>query len=155
MRWAATRAQRGIICSRRLFDPGGRPLKLTVSVRHLLRRLVFIVFFGSSVAFAQPLEAPLNVTIQADDATCEVTGKAMPCDVVPDFLLGTLRIPLDRRLVISLDGSNPTQSRGHTLAKALNKAGFGRIVIVGFISAPDHGDPVPPVTPANPRLERP
>ena len=124
-------------------------------MRHLLRHLVFIVLFGSSVAFAQLLEAPLNVTIQADDATCEVTGKTMPCDVVPDFLIGTLRIPLDRRLVISLDGSNPTQSRGHILAKALNKAGFGRIAIVGFISTPDHGDPMPPVTPANPRLDRP
>jgi hypothetical protein len=102
-------------------------------------RYLPLTFLLWSAAIAQVADAPLRVTVRTDDLTCVVLDKVMPCTQVSGYLHQTLHIPFDRAVTISLEGLDPTESRGRSLATTLRDAGFRTIMIVGFITEPNHG----------------
>src|SRR5580700_11414823 len=109
-----------------------------------------LTFLLCSAAIAQVADSPLRVTVRTDDLTCVVLNKVIPCTQVSVYLPQTLHIPFDRAVTISLEGLDPTESRGRSLATALRDAGFRTVTVVGFITEPNHGDSRRlPVAPAN------
>ena len=96
----------------------------------------------------------VTITVHPDDTTCSVHESDMRCSDVPTFLLQTLHVTLDQKLMVTWRGADPTETLGRNLAARLRDAGFNNIVLMGFLTEPDHG--VRDMTaPANQRLERP
>jgi hypothetical protein len=120
-------------------------------VRHFRRQFVLCALLNCGAIYAA--DEFLRITVFAGDVTCSVAGQPVPCELVPVYLSDTLNTPLDRLLVIFLDGPNQTETRGLTLANALHAKGFKNIMFPGLATKPDHE--ILPVPPANQRLERP
>ena len=140
------RAQRAIVS--RL-----RPLKLTVSMRrsaHSCALLTLLLCWGT----AQTSDQLLTITVHPDDTNCSLHEIDMSCSDVPSFLLQTLHVPLDQRLMVTWKGADPTETLGRKLGALLRDAGFTNVALIGFLTQPDHGVHDMPA-PANPRLERP
>jgi hypothetical protein len=101
-------------------------------------RYIPLTFLLCSIASAQVVDPPLRVTVRSDDVTCVVLDKVMPCTEVSVYLLQTLHFPFDRAVAIFLEGLDPTESRGSSLATTLHDAGFRAVTVVGFITEPNH-----------------
>jgi hypothetical protein len=83
VRSGATRAQRDIVCSRRLFNRGGRPLSFTVRFR-MRNPLVFLVaVLFVCVANAAPAQTQQDCLITINsDGTCDAAGLHVPCSEI-------------------------------------------------------------------------
>ena len=122
-----------------------------------MRLLLLFALCLTNYALAQTADSHVTVTLQEDGTTCVVTTAAIPCDDLGVYFRDTLRLSPSQLLAVALVGpADLRESRGSKLVQLLRSAGFEHVIVkVGFITEPTYGLQQVPVTPANPRLERP
>lgn len=88
-------------------------------------------------ASAYPQESTrINVRILADGENCSVYQRQIRCENIGPYLREQRHIPVTQYITLVVDGTNNSQVRGQHVRDLIAKAGYSKIIVVGFITEP-------------------
>lgn len=75
---------------------------------------------------------PLAVVVPADAQLCQVLEQSVPCTELPTYLAKTLEIATSRPIILSDRNSARTDDAVTRLVDELQKAGYTKVMAVGY-----------------------
>ena len=76
-----------------------------------------------------------RITIREDGVTCIVDDEPVRCDGVDTHLRDELRAPAERLIVLFPEGEQ-AEARTRRVMDAIARAGYGKVLVVGFVNEP-------------------
>ena len=81
---------------------------------------------------------PVSVTVRTDGKSCVVDRRDVPCSSLASVLVQDLGIAKSAELSVSPEGCGKRAiAQSQVVADELKRAGFTRIAVVGFLTAPN------------------
>jgi hypothetical protein len=81
----------------------------------------------------------IDVQVLADGENCSIYQRQIRCEAIGEYLRDERHVPANQYITIIVEGTKNSQARGRHVRELIAKAGYSKIVLVGFITEPDHG----------------